>query len=240
MKRRVVYDLPLRVFHWLFAGLFVMAFVIAKFIEDKSSLFSWHMIAGLTLGFLILCRLIWGVIGTQHAKFSDFTLSFKSLREYFSEILSKNPRKWVGHNPASSWAAVLMMLCGVGLVTTGVLMTSSSKKEWFEDVHPILAYAFLTLAVLHIAGVILHTLQHRELIGLSMWDGKKTGVSDSEEIRDTQKFVGILLGLAVVLFGFYLNKNYDQRTGKLEVFGLTLQLSENQNDKTHSHQDDND
>ena len=52
-------------------------------------------------------------------------------------------------------------------------------------------------------------------------------------IKDTQRMAGILLGVSVVLFGLYLNKNYDKRTGKLEVFGATLQIGENKAEKNN-------
>ena len=67
MKAKRVYDLPTRVFHWLFATLFVVAFTISNTVDDESLVFSYHMIAGLTLCFLVAWRLVWGVIGTTHA-----------------------------------------------------------------------------------------------------------------------------------------------------------------------------
>lgn len=78
MKRQLVFDLPTRLFHWMFAGLFLTAFVIAKTIDDDSGWFNYHSLAGLTLGFLVLLRIIWGIIGTQHARFTDFALNPKS------------------------------------------------------------------------------------------------------------------------------------------------------------------
>ena len=88
MKRQLVYDLPTRLFHWLFAGLFLTAFVIAKTIDDDSSWFSFHSLAGLTLGFLVILRIVWGIFGTQHARFSNFALNPKDLLAYFKGILS--------------------------------------------------------------------------------------------------------------------------------------------------------
>ena len=60
-----VYDLPTRVFHWSFAGLFVAAYAIANLVDDESARFAWHMLAGLMLGLAVLLRLVWG--GDRHA-----------------------------------------------------------------------------------------------------------------------------------------------------------------------------
>ena len=67
MRQHLVYDLPTRIFHWFFAGLFMMAFIIANTVDDESYVFSFHMIAGLTMTFLVLLRLIWGFVGSSAA-----------------------------------------------------------------------------------------------------------------------------------------------------------------------------
>jgi cytochrome b len=59
MGRQLVYDLPTRLFHWVFAGLFLIGFIIAKTIDDDSSWFDYHSLAGLSLGFLVVLRIIW-------------------------------------------------------------------------------------------------------------------------------------------------------------------------------------
>ena len=105
MRQHLVYDLPTRIFHWLFAGLFLTAFVIAKTIDDESAIYSWHMLAGLTLSFVVVLRILWGFFGTQHARFSGFALNPMDLLSYFKGILTGEKRRWAGHNPASSWAA---------------------------------------------------------------------------------------------------------------------------------------
>lgn len=74
MKKSLVYDLPTRSFHWLFAFLFLSSFLIAKILDDHSTLFGFHSLLGLTLGFIVLLRILWGLVGTQHARFSNFAL----------------------------------------------------------------------------------------------------------------------------------------------------------------------
>jgi cytochrome b len=98
MRNQLIYDIPTRFFHWLFAGLFVVAFLIAKTVDDESSVFSYHMLAGLVLSFTVILRLAWGFVGTKHARFTSLALHPKDLVAYFTGILSGDKRKWAGHN----------------------------------------------------------------------------------------------------------------------------------------------
>jgi len=239
MRQNLVYDLPTRIFHWLFAGLFLTGFVIAKTMDDDSPWFNYHSLAGLTLGFVVLLRLIWGIFGTKHARFSGFALKPTDLVNYFKGILTGEKKRWAGHNPASSWAGIVMMLMALGLAITGYLMTSGPNKETYEDVHELLANGFIIVVVLHIAGIVLHTIRHKEMIGLSMIDGKKADVTSDQTIPSAQSGFGILLIGLVVVFGLNLYKNYDSSTKSLKFFGTTLQLSENEgNEKAEEKGDD--
>lgn len=240
MRQQLVYDLPTRIFHWLFAGLFLPGFVIAKTIDDDSIWFSYHSMAGLTLGFVVLLRIVWGFIGAKHAKFFNFALNPQDLMGYFKGILAGDKKRWAGHNPASSWAAILMMLMALGLAVTGYLMTSGADKESFEDIHELLANGFIIVTVLHVAGIVLHTLRHKEMIGLSMVDGRKSEVGASETIASSRSAMGILLIGLVVTFGIYLFKNFDSKTRSLQFFGTTLQIGENENASSENLQGDDD
>lgn len=225
MRQQLVYDLPTRFFHWIFAGLFLTAFIIAKTVDDESLLFSYHSLAGLILIFTVILRIIWGMVGTKHAKFTGFALRPADLIKYMKGILSGDKTRWAGHNPASSWAAIVMMLLALGLGTTGYLM-STGGKETFEDIHEILANTFVVVAVMHVAGVILHTIRHREAIGLSMLNGKKADVTNENTILSSRSAIGVLfLGLTVA-FGIHLYNNFDTNTGNLKLMGVTLQLGE--------------
>ena len=64
-----VWDLPLRLFHWLLVAAIAIAFLSA---EEGSPLNQWHVLAGWVAGVLILFRLAWGFVGGEHSRFSDF------------------------------------------------------------------------------------------------------------------------------------------------------------------------
>ncbi|MEQ1724085.1 MAG: cytochrome b/b6 domain-containing protein [Pseudobdellovibrio sp.] len=240
MRQQLVYDLPTRIFHWMFAGLFLIGFVIAKTMDDDSIWFSYHSMAGLTLGFVVLLRIVWGIIGSKHARFFNFALKPQDLVSYFKGMLAGDKKRWAGHNPASSWAAISMMLMALGLAVTGYLMTSGPDKETFEDIHELLANGFIIVTVLHVAGIVLHTLRHKEMIGLSMVDGKKAEVEACETIASSRSAIGVLLIGLVVSFGIYLFKNFDSQTGSLQFFGTTLQIGENENGSSEDLQGDDD
>lgn len=230
MKKILVYDLPTRIFHWLLAGFFLTAFIIAKTIDDESPTYAFHMLAGLCLGFLVVLRLIWGLFGTKHARFTGFSLHPADLLSYLKGVLTGDDRRWAGHNPASSWAGLIMLLLGLGLAVTGFLMTSGPNKETFEDVHELFANTFIIVVILHVAGIIIHTLRHKEMIALSMIDGRKSSLSVNDQIPTSRPVVGILLLALIVAFVLNLSKHYDPSTQKLQLFGTTLQLGENEDE----------
>lgn len=228
--KTIVYDVPTRAFHWIFAVLFVIAFIIGKTVDDESIVFTYHMLLGLTLGFTILMRLLWGVVGSKHAKWSSFSLNLKDLIDYLKGVIfsdAKSVKKYYGHNPASSWAAVIMIACGLGLTITGLLMISG-QKEAFEDIHELFSTIFVLVAIAHVVGVIVHSVKHKEMIGLSMISGKKDGHSESEGITNSHAILGVVFVILVAAFGGNLVKNFDTSTGQLNFFGKILQLTENE------------
>ncbi|MEZ5499065.1 MAG: cytochrome b/b6 domain-containing protein [Steroidobacteraceae bacterium] len=233
MRNQLVYDLPVRLFHWLFAGLFVAAYLIASTAED-SAFFPWHMLAGLTLAFIVLARVAWGLLGTRHARFTSFRLNPADLVRYIVGQVTGRKTHVAGHNPASSWVAIVLMVLTLALGTTGYLMTSGANRESFEEIHEFLADAFLLIVVLHIAGVILHSLRHRDGFALSMVDGHKQDVSPAETIASPRSAIGVVFMAIVAAFAINVARNYDPASQSLEIFGTTLQLGEREGDD-HDH-----
>jgi cytochrome b len=230
MNQKLIYDLPTRIFHWTFAALFIFCFFIAKTIDDDSPIFYWHMLAGILLSFLVFLRIIWGMIGTRYARFSSFKLNPKDLFRYLTEILMGMGKKDVGHNPASSWAAIIMMTCALGLGASGYMMTAFNMGEQFEDLHELFGNIFLLTAGLHVIGVIFHSLRFKDQLALSMIHGKKSDLDlpcdKSTEAIDQKTKVALILIAILLSFALYLSKNFDSSTNSLEIFGTRLQLGE--------------
>jgi cytochrome b len=234
MARGLVYDLPTRLFHWLFVGLFLTAFVITKTVDEESVTFSYHMIAGMTLSFLVVLRIIWGVLGTKHAKFSGFALRPADLISYMSGIFSGSKRRWAGHNPASSWAAVIMMILALSLGMTGFRMATGPENHDIKEIHEVLATLFMLVAVTHVIGIVVHTIRHKEMIGLSMIDGKKDSPASGQTIGDQKTLIGIIGLLLVLGWGANLLAKFEPATRSLNLFGIHLQLGENEEEEHES------
>lgn len=225
MKKQMVYDWPTRIFHWSFATLFIFTFVVAKTVDDDSVVFTFHMLAGMSLGFLVLLRLLWGLVGTRYARLSSFDLNPNSLVDYFRGILTGQKKIWAGHNPASSWAALVMMALALGLAITGALMTQG-YQESLEDLHELLANAFLITALSHLAGLALHVVRHQDALPFSMISGQKQGIEPHQGISKTRPFWGVVAIVLILSFGTLLVRNFDAQNQTLNFLGKSWQLGE--------------
>lgn len=223
-----VYDAPTRVFHWCFAACFIAAYTIASSVDDESSRFAWHMLAGAMLTVSVLLRAVWGVVGTRHARFGDFTLDPRQLRLYLKGVLSGGGHSWAGHNPASSWAALSMMALGLGLGVSGVAMVAGVAPGWVKEAHELAANTFLAIVLLHVAGVLVHGLRHRDALPLSMLNGHKRGLPDATPAVPARGVVALVFLLVVAGTGVSLSRQYDAANGTLAVFGTPLTLVENE------------
>jgi cytochrome b len=232
MKKLLAYDLPLRIFHWLFALLFVTAFVMGKTVDDDSSLFSYHMMAGLSIGFILTLRVVWGFIGTVYSRFSSFRLKPSELITYFKDLFTTKTKRWMGHNPASSFAAILMFVLTIGLMITGIYMSHPAYHELFEELHEIFANLFLIIVIAHIGGIIIHHLRHKDSIFLSMINGKKDPVEGQSEISTSKKLAGVLFGGLFGLWVLFLSLNFDTNQRSLTFFDTTFQIGEQAEDQS--------
>ena len=230
MSKVKVYDLPTRFFHWLFAGLFIVAFLITKTQDDDGILFNFHKLAGIAMGFLILQRVIWGFVGTKYARFNSFILNPMSLIQYFKGSVFSNTKRYLSHNPASSYAAIIMFLITIGLIYTGIQMSSGNENEFIAELHEILANLFLFTVLAHIFGILLHTFKHKDNIWLSMINGKKDKVEGELGIITIKPFIGLVFVFLNLFWFAYLNSNYNRNDQTLDLFGNTLQFGESENE----------
>jgi cytochrome b len=164
-----VWDLPTRLFHWLLAGSFAGAWLTA----DSERWIDVHTALGYAFAGLIAFRLVWGVIGGRHARFSSFVAGPQAVKRYLRSILSFRPEHHVGHNPAGGWA--VLALLGLGAITalTGYLNFNDYGGHWLEELHEGAASAMLGLVLVHVAAVLLSSLIHRENLVRAMLTGMK-------------------------------------------------------------------
>ena len=178
-----VWDPMVRIGHWSLGLLFVMAYIT----EDHLLLL--HSYSGYAIMVYLVARIVWGVVGTHHALFVDFAYSPTQIGHYLSDVVRFRAHRYIGHNPAGG-AMVLALLLSLiittvsGLLTYGVVEGSGPLAPWLtgmsylvgeitEELHEWFANLTLLLVFLHLAGVLLASLQHRENLIASMWHGNK-------------------------------------------------------------------
>ncbi len=99
-----------------------------------------------------------------------------------------------------------------------------ADKENFEEIHELFANLFLVSAIAHVAGVVYHTIRHKDPIGLSMIHGKKNTEQSVEGIKNNFLIIGLVFVILSGGFGLHLFKNFDTTTQTLNVFGSSHQL----------------
>ena len=189
----LVWDLPTRLFHWLLVISFTGAFLTA----ESEYWRDWHVALGYMVVALIGFRLIWGVIGSRYARFSSFAFAPSQVWIYLKSLLSRSPRHYVGHNPAGSWVIYGLLLLGVLSGASGYAIYNDIGGGWFEDLHEGVSNMMLGLVGVHVSGVLVSSLLHRENLVRSMIDGYKQG-EPGQGIRRLQWLVGIGLIFGVI------------------------------------------
>ena len=177
----IVWDLPLRLFHWSWAAAFAAAWLTRG---DRWLYF--HLLAGYLFGALLLFRLAWGFTGTREARFSAFTYPAREVRGYLRQIVGGTPPRHLGHNPPGSWAIWLMLMLGLLLFFSGVATLGAEERQgplsgfldftWVErlhESHELLAWILMGVVGLHLLGVAVERRIHRENLVASMITGRK-------------------------------------------------------------------
>ena len=163
-----VWDLGVRTFHWSL----VAAMAYEYFFEPGTR---WHNAIGYAILGLVGFRLVWGFVGTRHARFADFVASPLVALRYAFDIVKGHPRRYIGHNPAGAAMVVALLLAVTATAGSGWAMTTDALwgSEWIEELHEGLAYATLGLIGLHVLGVVAASLQHGENLVRAMVTGRK-------------------------------------------------------------------
>lgn len=196
-----VWDLPLRLFHWILVVAIALAFLSA---EEESALNEWHILSGWVAATLLAFRLVWGFVGGEHSRFADF-LTFRGFGHHLAGLSRGKVEPTLGHNPLGSIAVVLMLLL-IGLT----VWSGAFLGEAGEELHEVVGWTLLALVAVHVAAVILTSLLSRENLARAMIDGSKPavrhpGASDARRAGS----LAILLAVLVVVGTVYAITRYD-------------------------------
>ncbi|MBR9883782.1 MAG: DUF4405 domain-containing protein [Oceanospirillales bacterium] len=181
VKTVKVWDPLVRIFHWSLVGFFTLAWITA---DEVQVLHEW---SGYAIAALVGFRLVWGLIGTRHARFASFVHGPERVKDYLKRLFSGRPRHYVGHNPAGGWM-VLALLLGLSMLTlSGMALVATEgdgplaatwvaglSEHLVKEVHEFFANLLLAMVGVHLAGVLVSSLLHRENLVRAMITGRKT------------------------------------------------------------------
>lgn len=169
-KTEKVWDPLVRLFHWsLVLGIALNGVLL----EADSKL---HLQVGYAVVALIALRIVWGMIGTPHARFRDFPIDVNASLRQVQDMSLGRVRVHVGHTPLG--ALMIYNLLGSVLLIglTGYMMTTTQfwGVVWVEDMHEIMAGWIGVSVVLHVAAVIIESRRTGVNLPKAMVTGRKT------------------------------------------------------------------
>lgn len=194
--KTLVWDLPVRVFHWSFA----LSFAVAFLSSESERWQAIHVASGHAAAALIFFRLLWGVIGSRHARFAAFVRGPAAIGAYLRGLCRLRPPHATGHNPAGALAVLALLGLGLLTVATGWMrfneIGGALAGDWLEDLHEGVAEAMLALVFIHIGAVVASSALHRENLIAAMWHGRKRGKAEDGIGRS---HAGVALGLLALV-----------------------------------------
>lgn len=216
----LVWDLPTRLFHWLFA----LSFAVAWITGDSDTYRDLHVFIGYLMLGLLGFRLAWGLVGSRYARFRSFLFSPGKAFQYLVSSLSRRAPRYVGHNPAGAWAVYLMLALGLLVGITGILVLGGEEQHGIasgitlfagggalKELHNGLASVMLVVVIVHLAGVAAESWLHQENLVKAMFNGRKTGPA-AEAIPSPHYLLGVLLMLLVAAFAVWFFQGYFTQT----------------------------
>ncbi len=187
-----VWDPLVRVFHWTL----VVAFTIAYLTEDD--LLALHVWAGYTVLGLVVFRILWGFVGPRYARFSSFVTSPGTALAYARDVLRGAARRYLGHNPAGGLMVVVLLVLLLLISLTGLAVYGAEEhagplagfmagrehwEDFLEETHEVLSNLTVLLVFVHIAGVLVESMVHRENLVRAMIDGRKRAPGEGDITR---------------------------------------------------------
>jgi cytochrome b len=209
LAERRVWDLPVRIFHWALVGA-----VVAAFITNKLGVrtFKYHVWAGYAVIVLVAFRLVWGLVGTRHARFWNFLRGPVETLTYARDLVAGKDKPYPGHNPLGA-LMVLTLLAALGaqsvlglfgndeIYNVGPLYGFVSKdfSLTLTSIHRQLFYWLAGAIALHVLAVIAHKLFRNENLVRAMITGRKPhhAVPAHDAIHSSRLWLAVFLGLAL-------------------------------------------
>jgi cytochrome b len=178
----LVWDAPIRIFHWL-----AVVLVAAAYVTWQLNWMVWHAWAGEALLALLLFRLLWGFFGSETARFSHFVASPRAAWRYLAHEQRHEPDRQVGHNPAGGWMVLVLLALLFGETLTGLYVANDVADEGplteftpapianaITALHWIFWNGLLAAVLLHVAAIVFYAVAIRHNLVMPMVTGRKT------------------------------------------------------------------
>ena len=122
----LVWDPLVRFGHWALVAAFAVAYLSAE--EEAGSPDLLHVWGGYVVGAIVVVRVVWGFVGSRHARFSDFVRSPIVALAYFIDLFYGQARRYIGHSPAGGAMVIALLVCLAATVTTGLMAYGEQGK----------------------------------------------------------------------------------------------------------------
>ena len=196
-----VWDWQLRLFHWLLVGTIAIAFLSA---EEDSPLNHWHVLSGWLAGILIVFRLVWGFVGGEHSRFSDFVRPSR-ISDHLYALRHGSRDATLGHNPLGAVSVLVLLALIAATVWTGAFGGPAAK-----DLHELVGWTLLAMVGLHIVAVIAMSLLQRENLLRAMVTGNKPAARHPGATgAKPPSALGIFVAALVLVVAVYAVLQYD-------------------------------
>ena len=194
----LVWDFPVRVFHWLL----VISFAGAWLTSESEAQQLIHYAFGYSACAIILFRIVWGIVGTRYARFTQFIKGPTETWKHIKSLLVGKQPTGLGHNPAGALVMISLLILILLIGLTGYWIVKDFLGEFMSGAHEAISNIAFGFVLIHIAAAIIMSLLQKENLVKSMFNGMKQG-SPEQAIRYPMVIVGIGLA-AAYMYCFYL------------------------------------
>ena len=209
MANIMIWDWPVRLLHWLMVLLFTGLIVTGK---GDGDYMDWHFYMGYGLSAVIIARVLYGVLGSEYARFKQFLYQPQTVLRYAKGLLVGNAKHYLGHNPVGGLMVVALLLAltlqwGSGLFISDEIFLfgpfyGAISDDWTEQlgaIHHSLPDILLILVATHILAVLYHEIRFKERLVAAMLHGKKTTHEPSAALTVKTPRIGVIVSMIVAL-----------------------------------------
>ncbi|MCF6305746.1 MAG: cytochrome b/b6 domain-containing protein [Rhodobacteraceae bacterium] len=203
-----IWDLPVRISHWGLAISFAGAYITAELNLTLHEIFAFLCL------FFVVFRVMWGLVGSQTARFTSFVRGFAAIKQYTFELLKFRHKEYWGHNPLGALAVLVILGLMAVLVIAGLfirddgfvgpwaLSVSRNMSGFLGEAHEVLANILLGVVLFHIAAILAYKVLLRDNLITPMVKGTRKAAADFVEPKFAPIWLAVILAaLALAITG---------------------------------------